>query len=97
MTPSHRSSAAEVRNPALRLSSLQILATLPDDTPWWIAREQLVSVLREFEAQNRDNAAKSLRKGKAFMYAYWSGWAVYARHFRRALAVFSRKSHPLSR
>lgn len=85
-----RSSRADVRNPALRLSSLRVLATLPDDTPWWIAREQLVDVLGEFEAQNRENAAKSLRKNKAFMYAYWYGWAVYARHFRRALQVFVR-------
>jgi hypothetical protein len=69
-----------VRNPALRLSSLHVLATLPDDTPWWVAREQLVGVLREFEAQNRENA---------YAYLYW--WAVYARHFRRALQVFIRR------
>jgi len=86
-----RSSRADVRNPALRLSSLHVLATLPDDTPWWVAREQLVGVLREFEAQNRENAAKSLRKNKAFMYAYWYACAVYARHFRRALQVFVRR------
>lgn len=87
-----RSSRAEVRNPALRLPSLRVLATLPDDMPWWVAREQLVSALREFEAQNRDNAARSLRNNKAFMYAYWYAWAVYARHFRRALQVFVRRS-----
>lgn len=86
-----RSSRADVRNPALRLPSLRVLATMPDDTPWWVAREQLLAALQEFEAQNRENAARSLRKNKAFMYAYWYGWAVYARHFRRALQVFARR------
>lgn len=88
---SPRSSREDVRNPALRLPSLRILATLPDDTPWWMAREQVLGALQEFEAQNRENAARSLKKGKAFMYAYWYGWAVYARHFRRALRVFARR------
>jgi hypothetical protein len=91
VTGASRALRADVRNPALLLPSLRILGELPDDTPWWVAREHLLSALREFEGQNRENAERSLRRKKAFMYAYWYGWAVYARHFRRALQVFTRR------
>lgn len=75
MASTTRSSAAEVRNPLVRLPAAQRLRELPPE-----ARSALRQILKEISADSRERANEAWRKHKGPMAAYWKANAVYARH-----------------
>lgn len=75
-----RSSAADIRNPLLRLPAAQRLRALPPET-----RQVLADLLVELAHDARQRAEQSWSRNKAPMAVYWKAVSVYAGHLHRVL------------
>lgn len=75
-----RSSAAEIRNPLLRLPAAQRLRALPPES-----RQVLADLLVELAHDARQRAEQSWARNKAPMAVYWKAVSVYAGHLHRVL------------
>lgn len=75
-----RSSRAEVRNPVLRLGSLQAILRLPPEV-----RELLRLLFLELATDAGARAQACWFGHKAPMATYWKGVSVYAKHIARAI------------
>lgn len=78
-----RGARADVRNPILRLPAMQEILALPPDAP--ITRRQVGLLVRQLADQANAEAARSARKNKHMMVAYWKVASVYAKHVARAI------------
>lgn len=86
---SDRSSAAEVRNPQLRLSAAQRLRTLPPK-----CRQALADLLLDLARDVRQRADQSWLRNKAPMPVYWKAVSVYAGHLHRVLRSAETRRRP---
>lgn len=77
---SDRSSRLEVKNPLLKLRSVEQIQALPPE-----ARQALAALLRDLSQDARQRAERSWRQSKAPMAAYWKAVSVYAGHLGRVL------------
>jgi hypothetical protein len=75
-----RGARVDVRNPILRLPSMQTILALPVEQ-----RRPLGILLRELADQANAEAERSRKRNKHMMYAYWKVAAVYVKHVARAI------------
>lgn len=85
-----RSLRSDVRNPVLRLPAMQEILARPLDEP--ISRRELGVIIRQLADQANSEAARSQRKNKHMMVAYWKVASVYTKHVARALNPNTTKS-----
>jgi len=78
-----RSSLAEVRNPVLKLPSLQAAKNLLKQNPAF--HRAFFNVLMDLRRECQAKAEISFKKNKYILHAYWKVTAVYVGHIARAI------------
>lgn len=68
----------DVRNPMLKLPSVQAIAALPPE-----AKAALLALLSDLRVDARAKAEHCWRRHKAPMAAYWKAVSVYANHISK--------------
>lgn len=75
-----RGARRDVRNPALKLPAAAEIQALPREQ-----RRPLGILLRQLAHQARDEAERSLRRNKPWMFVYFRVVSVYAKHIARVI------------